>query len=57
MADIIDHAWDALIYYGADPSEYDDTLPELDDDDWDAIEIEEQERQFIEDYEEEQAWS
>lgn len=32
MSDNLDHAWATLIHYGADPEEYDDTAPELEED-------------------------
>ena len=53
MADKLDHAWDALVHYGMDPEELDDHLPELAEDAWvDAQELEEQERQWIEELQE-----
>lgn len=49
MADKLDHAWDALVHYGADVEEFDDLMPELAEDSCiDAQEIEEQERQWVE---------
>lgn len=52
--DQLDHAWSALIHYGADPSEYNDSGPEqFEEDDYPQQEVDE----LYEDFDEEEEQS